>query len=88
MTQINGTITAKSGRFVTLRLDDGTSKFYRVPYHATFNVDGKDTTYDNVTKGMKVAVTAVKTGGLTTTSRKSAMVGQTPQQSGTLVVEK
>lgn len=88
VTQLNGTITAKNGRLVTLRLDDGTSKIYRVPYHATFNVDGKETTYDSVSKGAKIAVTAVKTEGHTTASTKAAMVGQTPQQSGTLVIEK
>lgn len=88
VTQINGTITAKNGRFVTLRLDDGASKIYRVPYHATFNVGGQDTTYDNVKKGMKIAVTAVKTEGLSTVSQKAAMLGQTPQQTGTLVIEK
>lgn len=88
VTQINGRVTAKNGRLLTLRLDDGTSKFYRVPYHATFNVDGRTTTYENLTRDMKISVTAVKTEPVISKSSKAAMVAQTPQQSGTLVIEK
>ena len=88
VTQINGRITAKNGRLLTLRLDDGTSKIYRVPSHATFNVDGKTATYESLTRGATISVTAVKTEPVTTKSSQAAMVAQTPQQSGTLVIQK
>lgn len=84
--QFSGRISAKNGRFLTVRLDDGTSKIYRVPYHATFDVDGRKTKYEDVVKGMKISVTAVKTEGLSTVNKNAAMVAQTPQQSGTLVI--
>jgi hypothetical protein len=86
--QFNGTIVAKTGRLLTLRLDDGTSKIYRVPYHATFDVAGQQTAYGDLTRGMKISVTAVKTEGLSTVNKNAAMVAQTPQQSGTLVILK
>ena len=88
VTEVSGTIPAKNGRNVTLRLEDGTSKIYRAPYDATFNVNGQETSYDNVTKGMKISVTAVKTQGLTSQTNRTAAVAQTPPQSGTLVVIK
>jgi hypothetical protein len=88
VTQINGQITAKNGKWLTLRLDDGTSKMYRVPYDATFNVNGRTTRYEEVIRGMKVAITAVKTEPVTTRSTRTAVMAQTPQQSGTLVIEK
>ncbi len=84
--QLNGTIVAKSGRILTLRLDDGTSKHYSVPYSATFSIEGKDTKYEDLRKGMKVSVTAVTTEGLHSKTHKAAMVAQTPPQSGTLVI--
>ncbi|HXS14207.1 MAG TPA: hypothetical protein VN734_16020 [Acidobacteriaceae bacterium] len=88
VTQINGTVTAKSGPFVTLRLDDGTSKIYRVPMHATFTIDGQPSTFANLTKGSKISATAVKTEGLSTVSHGSAMAAQTPPQIGVLLIEK
>jgi hypothetical protein len=88
VTQVNGTITAKNGPWVTLRLDDGTSKMYRVPSHATFSIDGRTAKYADVTKGMKISATAVKTEATTTQSSQAAMVGSTPPQSGTLLIEK
>ncbi len=86
VTEINGTILDKNGRNLTLRLDDGTAKIYNVPYHATFNVDGKESSYDNVTKGSKISATVVKTESMTTESSKSAAVAQTPPQQGTLLI--
>ena len=86
VTQINGTILSKSGRNLTLRLDDGTSKTYLVPYHATFNVNGKESSYDNVTKGSKISATVVKTESMATRSSKSAAVAQTLPQRGTLLI--
>ena len=86
VTQVSGTVLRKSGRHLTLRLDDGTSMIYQVPYHATFNVNGQDTGFENITKGMKISVTAVKTEGVTSQSNKTAAVAQTPPQSGTLVI--
>jgi hypothetical protein len=86
VTQISGTVLAKSGRNLTLRLDDGTAKIIQIPYHATFNVNGQETTFENITKGMKISTTAVKTEGVTAHSNKVAMVAQTPQQTGTLVI--
>ena len=88
VTQINGTVTSKSGPFVTLRLDDGTSKIYRVPNHATFTVDGREAKYADLTKNMKISATVVKTEGLSTISNKAAMVGQTPPQVGVLLIER
>ena len=88
VTEINGIILAKSGRNLTVRLDDGTAKIYRVPYHATFNVNGQETSYDNVTKGSKISATVVKTEGMTTQSSKAAVVAQTPPQQGTLLIVK
>jgi hypothetical protein len=86
--QLNGTISAKTGRILQLRLDDGTSKFYRVPHDASFSVNGQDTNYENLTKGMKISVTAVTTSGMNTHSSKAAMVATTPPQQGTLVILK
>jgi hypothetical protein len=88
VTQFSGRVTGKNGRLLTVRLDDGTSKIYRVPVHATFNVDGRTTSFDNLIRGSTVTVTAVTTEPVTTKFSKAAMVGQTPQQSGTLVIEK
>lgn len=88
VTQFSGRVTAKNGRLLTVRLDDGTSKIYRVPFHATFNVDGRTTSFDNLVRGSTITVTAVTTEPVTTKLSRAAMVGQTPQQSGTLVIEK
>lgn len=88
VTQINGRITARTARTLTLRLDDGTSKIYRVPMHATFTVDGQTRQFADLTTGMNISVTAVKTSGLSNESSRAAMVAQTPAQSGTLVIEK
>lgn len=88
VTQINGKVTAKNGHFLTLRLDDGTSKIYRVPFDASFNVDGAEKKYEDVTAGMKISATVVKTEGLSAQSTKAALIGQTPPQSGTLLIEK
>jgi hypothetical protein len=84
--ELSGRVSAKNGRFLTLRLDDGTSKIYRVPYHATFKVDGRDTQYDSITKDMRINVTAVTTSGETSRSVHSAKVATTPPQQGTLVI--
>lgn len=84
--ELSGTISAKHGRWITIRLEDGTSKMYRVPFHATFNVSGKDTDFNSVTKGMKVNITAVTTSGETSQSSQAAMVASTPPQQGTLVI--
>lgn len=88
VTQINGTVTAKKGRILTLRLDDGTSKIYQVPHDATFNVNGRDVDYNGITTGSKISATVVKTEGLSTASSKAVAVGQTPPQSGTLLIER
>ena len=84
----SGTITAKNGRFLTLRLEDGTSKIYRVPFHATFNVNGRDTAFSNITTGNRITVTAVTTSGLNSHSTRGTKVATTPSQEGTLVVTK
>jgi hypothetical protein len=84
-----GTITRKNGRFLTLRLEDGTSKIYRVPNHATFNVGGRDTNFNDITRGMRINVTAVTTSGLNshaTAAKVVATTPPTPPQQGTLVI--
>jgi hypothetical protein len=86
--EISGIVTQKQGRLLTIRLEDGTSKIYRVPHDATFEVNGQKTKFDDVTKGSRVSITAVKTEGLSTVNKNAAVVAQTPQQSGTLVVER
>ena len=86
---LSGTIAARNGRFLTLRLDDGTSKIYRVPNHATFNVGGRETTFSNITRGMRIDVTAVTTSGLDTKARNAKVVATTPPtppQKGTLII--
>lgn len=88
VTEINGRITARTARTLTLRLDDGTSKIYRVPMHATFTVDGQTRQFADLTTGMNISVTAIKTSGLSSESNRAAMVAQTPAQSGTLVIER
>jgi hypothetical protein len=88
VTQINGKITAKNGQFVTLRLDDGSSKIYRVPFDASFDVDGVEKKYADVTTGAKISATVVKSEGLSSQSSKAAVIGQTPPQSGTLLILK
>jgi Cu/Ag efflux protein CusF len=88
VTQINGTVTAKNGPFVTLRMDDGTSKIYKVPANATFTIDGQSSTYGSLRTGSKVSATAVKTEGLSTVNGGSAMAAQTPPQIGILLIER
>ncbi len=88
VTQINGIVTRKQGRVMTLRLDDGTTKIYSVPYNATFSINGKTVGYGEIATGSKIAATIVKTEGLSTVSANAGFVGQTPPQSGTLLVEK
>jgi Cu/Ag efflux protein CusF len=90
VTQFSGRITRRSGPFLTLRLDDGTSKIYRVPANATFTVDGREAKLADLRRGSSVQVTAVRTHGLSTVTTSSAKTGvhpQTPQQVGTLVIE-
>jgi hypothetical protein len=82
-----GKVASKSGRLLRLRLEDGTSKMYRVPHHATFKVNGADTEFANIIEGMAITVTAVTTSGLNTHSSNSAKLARTPPQQGTLVVE-
>lgn len=86
VTQINGTVTSKHGQWVILRLDDGTSKSYRVPMHATFTVNGAPAQYADITKGMKISATAITTEGLSTHASQAGFVGQTPPQTGTLLI--
>ena len=91
VTQFSGRVTSRSGPFLTLRLEDGTSKIYRVPPHATFQVDGREARLESLSRGMTVQVTAVKTEGLSTVTTGAGKFGQTPQtppQVGTLVIEK
>jgi len=88
VTEVSGTVTAKSGRFLTLRLDDGTSKIYRVPMHATFTVNGQNANFGSITRGSRITATAVKTEGLSTVNTGAAMHAQTPPQSGPLLIEK
>ena len=88
VTTFNGRITARTGRTLTLRLEDGTSKIYRVPMNATFTVNGQRRQFGDLTRGMDIAVTAVKTSGLSTKTNTGTMVAQTPPQSGTLVIER
>jgi hypothetical protein len=87
VTQINGRITQRSGPFLTLRLDDGTSKIYRVPANATFMVNGREARLGDLSRGQTVSVTAVKTSGLSTITSSSSKIA-TPPQVGTLVIEK
>ena len=87
----SGTITSRNGRFLTLRLEDGTSKIYRVPNNATFTVGGRDTRFNNIVRGSRITVTAVTTSGLDTKSRNAKVVATTPPtppQQGTLVILK
>src|SRR5215471_13239383 len=87
VTQINGRITQRSGPFLTLRLDDGTSKIYRVPTNATFMVNGREARLGDLSRGQTISVTAVKTSGLSTITSSSSKIA-TPPQVGTLVIEK
>ena len=86
--QINGRVTAKRGPFVTLRLDDGTSKIYRVPAHATITIDGQPSTLGNLRVGSSFAATAVTTEGLSTVNNAAHKAVQTPPQNGVLVIER
>jgi hypothetical protein len=90
VTQFSGRVTSRSGPFLTLRLEDGTSKIYRVPPHASFQVDGREARLQDLSRGMTVQVTAVRTEGLSTVTTGAGKFGQTPPppQSGTLVIEK
>lgn len=85
--ELSGRISAKKGRVLTLRLADGTPKMYRVPNHATFKVNEKDTEYSNIRDGMTITVTVVTTTGLTSHSTNTAKVPNTPSQQGTLVIQ-
>jgi len=91
VTQFSGRIQQRNGPFLTLRLDDGTSKIYRVPPNATFTVDGREAKLGDLARGHTVSVTAVRTEGLSTISSGASKIGQSPQtppQVGTLVIEK
>ena len=80
-------VVRRNGRQLTLRLEDGSTKLYRVPHDATFKVNGQDTAFGNITENMTITVTAVKTSGLTEHSTNAAKVARTPAQEGTLVIE-
>lgn len=86
VTQFSGRISAKNGRLLTVRLDDGTTKVFSVPYHATFNVGGQNKEFGDLVKGMKIDVTAVKKEQHSTQTSHSAVSATTPTQSGTLVI--
>jgi hypothetical protein len=88
VTQVNGTITAKTGQFVTVRFDDGSSKVYRVPTHASFTENGQTSNWGQMRVGSKVSATAVKTEGLSSVQNASATAAQTPPQIGILLIEK
>jgi hypothetical protein len=85
--QITGTIIAKNGPTVTLRLDDGSTKIYQVPPYAKFIINGTDVRFDDVTTGSKINATVVKTSGQSVNSTRAAVVGAPPQE-GTLLIEK
>jgi hypothetical protein len=88
VTQINGVLTARRGPFATVRLDDGTSRIYRVPSHATFTVNGQPANFNDVRVGSRISATAVRTEGMTTHTTDRAIVANAPQQQGTLLIEK
>lgn len=86
--QINGRVTAKRGPFVTLRLDDGTSKIYRVPTNATITIDGQPSTFGNLRVGSSFAATVVTTEGLSTVNNAAHKAVATPPQSGVLLIDR
>jgi len=88
VTQINGVVTTKNCPYLTLRLDDGTSKNYRVPSHTTFSIDGQPGTCQQLRTGAKLSATGVKTEGLSTVNKGAAMAAQTPPQIGVLLIER
>ena len=88
VTQINGTVTRKYCPYLTIRLNDGTSKGYRVPANAKFTIDGQPGTCQQLTVGAKLAATALKTEGLSTEKKGAALAAQTPPQIGVLLIER
>lgn len=94
VTQINGTVTMRRCPTLTLRLEDGTSKHYRVPTNATFTVDGQPSTCQQIRVGSKLSATVVTTEGLSTVNKNASMSArnpapqpQTPPQIGVLLIE-
>lgn len=87
VTQIDGQIMQVSPpKWVTIKLGDGTVKRYEIPEHATFRVDGKEATAFELKKGMNLSATVVTIEGLQTHSKAGAVVGETPLQTGTLLI--
>jgi hypothetical protein len=87
VTQIEGQVfQITPPKWVTLKLGDGTVKRYEIPKQATFQVNGKTATAFELKKVMTVSATAVTTEGVNTHSAKAAIVGQTPPQTGTLLI--
>lgn len=79
VTQINGVVTRRNCPFVTLRLDDGTSKVYRIPPNATFSIEGQDrATCGSLRQGSRLTATVVTTEGLSTVNNNAAIAARTP----------
>ena len=75
---------------VTLRLNDGTTKRYKVPPHANFVIDGQNKTVFELRKGMEVSATAVTTSEQNVHNTEQHVSGttgpETPAQIGVLLI--
>lgn len=76
--------------YVTLRLNDGSVKRYKVPPHANFVIDGQNKTVFDLRKGMSVSATAVTTSGQRVHNTEQHVSGttgpETPAQVGVLLI--
>ncbi|MEO6983554.1 MAG: hypothetical protein ABI072_10630 [Edaphobacter sp.] len=76
--------------YVTLRLNDGSMKRYKVPPHANFVIDGQDKTVFDLRKDMDISATAVTTAVQhvhNTQQHVSGTTGpETPAQMGVLLI--
>lgn len=64
---------------VIVRLPDGTNQVYKVPSHATFNVEGQPKTVFDLRKGMNFKATIATDETHTVMEQSKAVVGQTPR---------
>lgn len=79
VTQISGVVTRRSCPFVTLRLDDGTSKVYRIPADANLTIEGQQrATCGTLRNGSRLNATVVTTEGLSTVNKNASIAARTP----------
>jgi len=77
--QINGTVMWAQNTYVTLRLDNGDVKEYKVPDSYKFMVEGKSAAVQDLRPGMKVTATKIVEEPQTEISVETVITGKAPK---------